>query len=337
MRSAPASRGYRSGDTAEPATVSPISIAFVTIGQAPRDDVVRELLSLLDAGPGELRCVQFGALDGLTEAEIDAHRPGPREGRFHTRLANGDPVVVGVSFVVDRLEPLLQRLDQSGFDLIVLIATGIFQPIRMRTPFVHAQQSVDAWIAALVMGDCKLGVIYPLAQQHRERAYGTLIQNAHAVATTGETALLNNAADRVAEADLILMHSVSYTEAMARRIAKRACKPVVTATRIIAGAMRLYLSEIAGRSVPPSTAAETAHSEPTGALIDRLPGGSQRLTPREREVLAAALEGGSNKAIGRQLGISHRTVEIHRARALAKFNAASATELIRRVLIPHDG
>jgi protein AroM len=285
--------------------MSPISIAFVTIGQAPRDDVVRELLSLLDAGPGELRCVQFGALDGLTEAEIDAHRPGPREGRFHTRLANGDHVVVGVGYVVGRLEPLLQRLDRDGYDLIVLIATGIFQPIRMRTPFVHAQQSVDAWIAALVMGDCRLGVIYPLAQQRREFAYGTLIQNAHAVATTGETARLNDAADRLAEAELILMHSVSYTEAMA--------------------------------SALPSTAPETARSEPTGALIDRLPGGSERLTPRERDVLAAALEGEGNKAIGRRLGISHRTVEIHRARALAKLNATSATELIRRVLIPHDG
>jgi protein AroM len=54
-------------------------------------------------------------------------------------------------------------------------------------------------------------------------------------------------------------------------------------------------------------------------------------------VLAAALEGGGNKAIGRLLGISHRTVEIHRSRALAKLNAASATELIRRVLIPRDG
>ncbi len=57
------------------------------------------------------------------------------------------------------------------------------------------------------------------------------------------------------------------------------------------------------------------------------------LTPREQEVLARALEGGSNKAIGQTLKISYRTVEIHRARAMAKLGAASITELIRCALM----
>ncbi len=310
----------------------PTRIAFVTIGQAPRDDVVRELLHLLDAAPGTLRCEQFGALDGLDAAAIGARAPAPREGRFQTRLADGTEAVVAAGFVGRRLEPLLQRLDHDGYDLIVLISTGLFQPYHLRTPFVHAQQSVDAWIAALVMGQCRLGVIYPLAQQHRDFAHGTLIQSAQAVAGTGETALLNDAADRLGEAELILMHSVSYTETMARQVAERTRKPVVTANRIVAGAIKLHLSDLAGR---PMLAEVTAQPEPP--LIDRLPGASERLTPRERDVLAAVLDGEGNKAIGRRLGISHRTVEIHRARALGKFNASSPTALIRRVLIPRDG
>ena len=45
------------------------------------------------------------------------------------------------------------------------------------------------------------------------------------------------------------------------------------------------------------------------------------------------MQGGSNKEIGRKLGISHRTVEIHRGRGLGKLGAGSAAELIRRALI----
>jgi protein AroM len=72
------------------------------------------------------------------------------------------------------------------------------------------------------------------------------------------------------------------------------------------------------------------------ALLDHLPDSRDRLTPRERDVLAAVLDGKGNKVIGRMLGISHRTVEIHRARALAKLDASSPTELIRRALIAGD-
>jgi protein AroM len=109
-------------------------IAFVTIGQAPRDDVVPELLSLLGFGPRELQCEQFGALDGLSQADISAHGVAPREPKLYTRMADGGHVVVGGGLVARRLKPLLHRLDDARFDLIVLISTGLFEPVRLRTP-----------------------------------------------------------------------------------------------------------------------------------------------------------------------------------------------------------
>lgn len=303
----------------------PPSIAFANIGQAPRDDIVPELLHLLGAAPGAMLCQEFGALDGLSAAEIAAHPRGPREGCLYTRLADGTNVIVGAGFVARRLERLMRRLDGAGFDLIVLITTGVFQPMRLRTPVVHGQRVVDSWIAALVMGDCELGLIYPLPEQHRGFAHGTLIQNARAVDATGEAEGLGGAAARLGRAELILMHSVGYTEAMAQQVAVQTGRPVVTARRIIAGAMWLHLADAAALH-------KAAPARP-GVTIQCLPDGLDRLTPREHDVLTAALDGQSNKSIGRHLGISHRTVEIHRARALAKLGAASPAELIRRALI----
>lgn len=54
-----------------------------------------------------------------------------------------------------------------------------------------------------------------------------------------------------------------------------------------------------------------------------------RLTKRERQVLAGVASGLSNRMIGEKLGISPRTVEIHRANMLTKMGANHTSEAIR--------
>jgi two-component system response regulator FixJ len=53
------------------------------------------------------------------------------------------------------------------------------------------------------------------------------------------------------------------------------------------------------------------------------------LTPREREVLNLLVSGLQNKQIASELGISSRTVEVHRARLKHKLGVRTVTELVR--------
>ena len=53
------------------------------------------------------------------------------------------------------------------------------------------------------------------------------------------------------------------------------------------------------------------------------------LSPREREVLQALVDGKANKVIAYDLGISPRTVEVHRANLMDKLAARSLPELVR--------
>jgi RNA polymerase sigma factor (sigma-70 family) len=53
------------------------------------------------------------------------------------------------------------------------------------------------------------------------------------------------------------------------------------------------------------------------------------LSPREREVMALVTDGKPNKVIAFDLGVSQRTVEIHRARVMQKMGARNLAELVR--------
>jgi RNA polymerase sigma factor (sigma-70 family) len=56
------------------------------------------------------------------------------------------------------------------------------------------------------------------------------------------------------------------------------------------------------------------------------------LTPREREVLDLVVEGMSNKAIANTLGLSAKTVEVHRAKVMEKMHARSISDLVKMAM-----
>jgi FixJ family two-component response regulator len=60
--------------------------------------------------------------------------------------------------------------------------------------------------------------------------------------------------------------------------------------------------------------------------------GRDLLTPREFDVLALIAKGASSKEAGRDLGISPRTIEVHRAHIMEKLGAKNTADLVRIVL-----
>jgi two-component system response regulator FixJ len=56
------------------------------------------------------------------------------------------------------------------------------------------------------------------------------------------------------------------------------------------------------------------------------------LNPREREVMGLVVDGLANKQVARRLDLSEKTIEVHRARVMAKMGADSLAELVRLAL-----
>ena len=69
--------------------------------------------------------------------------------------------------------------------------------------------------------------------------------------------------------------------------------------------------------------------------FEKIPGKSYHsvdLSPREREVARHLVNGRTSREIGTALGISHRTVEVHRARLMRKFNVKNTAALVSEIV-----
>jgi FixJ family two-component response regulator len=78
-----------------------------------------------------------------------------------------------------------------------------------------------------------------------------------------------------------------------------------------------------------------AWSRPSNKVVSGLPtefAGCKPLTKREGEVLAQLVNGASSKEAAAQLGISPRTIEIHRTHIMAKLGAKNIADLVRIVM-----
>ena len=76
-------------------------------------------------------------------------------------------------------------------------------------------------------------------------------------------------------------------------------------------------------SQPASRANASHFQRPSGLALLRA------LTPREREVMQLVVTGQHNRDIGPELGISVRTVEVHKARLMDKLGVDNVADLVR--------
>ena len=101
---------------------------------------------------------------------------------------------------------------------------------------------------------------------------------------------------------------------------------------IKAGAVDFLSKPVTGSALLESVNAALCESERMSSQAEASQTAAARvasLTEREREVMALAVDGLPNKEIARRLGISHRTVEIHKARIMHKTGADTVLDLAR--------
>jgi protein AroM len=211
-------------------------VAFVTIGQTPRTDLVPEMASWMG---GVMDIIEYGALDGLSRGEIDEIAPTAGDQHLVTRLSDGSEAIVGKRGMRDRLQELLAQLSREDFLAIVLLCTGHFEGLCADRLFLEAQTIVDHATAAYAASARSIGVIVPLAEQMEEFHVSPTIRQTLRLSHSspyGE-GRLGKAARELTDVDLIVMHCIGYTESMRRTVADITGRPTLLARRLVAMAV----------------------------------------------------------------------------------------------------
>ena len=220
----------------------PPRVAFVTIGQSPRTDVLPEILAETRT---QFHVTERGALDGLDHAAIADLAPRPGEERLVSRLRDGTEVLLGKPAIDHRLHTILAELDAVGFHLLVLLCTGQFTRFDLRTPFIEPQHTVDHFVQGLAYGAERIGIVLPNAAQidefHGIPGMATKAAGASPYQAGSETAL-REAGASLADTDIILMHCIGYTEAMRKVVKQAAKRPVLVSRQLVAHAIDIVLA-----------------------------------------------------------------------------------------------
>ncbi|SSW63870.1 hypothetical protein AVE30378_00763 [Achromobacter veterisilvae] len=221
-------------------------VAFFTIGQSPRSDVVPEMAPLLGA---HVRIDEFGALDGLDAAALAALAPREGQYRFATRMRDGAQIELDAAAAEARLAQVMGQADAAGYDVLVPLCTGTaIAP--MRTLVVEPQQVVDHLVAGLAAHCRKVGLVVPLEAQvdafHMVVPLDcdTLIAHASPYEADSERAARNfeQAGRDLASCDLIVMHCMGYAERMRQAVARASGRPVLLSNRLVAQTLAQILS-----------------------------------------------------------------------------------------------
>lgn len=193
------------------------TLGVVTIGQAPRDDLVPELVPLLPP----CRIVERGALDGLSPAEIAGMAPRDGEAVFSSRLANGTGVVFGHDQALPLVERAVARAEDDGADVVLIVCGGSFPPLVHRRPLLLTEALAHHAVAALT-GDQRVGVVRPLPKQLDdgarawERTLGRPVSGTAAASpySDGLSVIAAAAAGLAEGCDVIILDCIGYDERM---------------------------------------------------------------------------------------------------------------------------
>lgn len=230
-------------------------IGMVTVGQAPRDDLVPFMTPLFTR---HVDVLQAGALDGLDRAAIAALAPPPGEAGIAARLLDGSEALVSHANLLPRVQRCADRLRADGAEMLVILCGADWSALRSDVLVVNPGLVFPAIVSALAAGR-RLGVIKPVAaqvegarRQFADRGIDAVVTSASPYTGRRRLEDARRAAAELQRAgvDLVWMTCVGMDEAMREVVTETTGKPAILARSILARVIDELLA--AGRVPAPA-------------------------------------------------------------------------------------
>ena len=214
-----------------------MKIGMVTIGQSPRNDVVKEIRDIL----GPVQIVERGCLDELTEERIETLKPEEREPFLVTLLRDERSVQVSREKVANLLQQRIQELERD-VDLIVLLCTGDFTNLESKKLIIEPGKLIHKLVQGMLTEEKKLGIIIPSSEQIEQTkkkwsdlnlvvAVASPYENPEKIQEAAKTLLPKNV-------DLTVLDCIGYTRQMKQEVKEITGKPVILSRTVVTRVLR---------------------------------------------------------------------------------------------------
>lgn len=136
-------------------------LLVITVGQAPRDDIMEEIYPYLK----NFEVIQKGALDGLTKEYIEENLKGKKDDYLLvSKLTNGDHVEFSEEKIIGRIQKIIDEYDKK-VSYILILCTGHFnKKFNSKHEIIYPQNILKAVIKS-ILGKNHLMVINPSKDQ----------------------------------------------------------------------------------------------------------------------------------------------------------------------------
>ena len=137
------------------------TIGMLTIGQSPRSDIIPEIQEIIGS---HVKIIERGALDGLTRTQLEQITLSDQDAHLVTRLNDGTSIMVGKTYISNKIQEQLKEMDTMDIDYIILLCTAEFPGIISKKCLIKPAEVLGNTIRGL-FPTAKLGVITPLKDQ----------------------------------------------------------------------------------------------------------------------------------------------------------------------------
>ena len=215
-------------------------IGMLSIGQAPRGDILPPLMKILG---GDFEIIEAGALDDVTPEEIDKIEFEPDDYLLVSRLRDGTEVMITKRFILPKLQEKLRWLEEQGAEITVIMCTGKFPSFESEGLVVTPQEILKGVLEA-TLKDGNLGVVYPSKEQTHmaKKAFGRDGVEVYAdfLSPYEGEGDLGALSDRLADQDLdlILLNCFGFSSEVKAAVAEKTGKPVILSNALVARVLK---------------------------------------------------------------------------------------------------
>ncbi|MDY3007273.1 AroM family protein [Anaerococcus porci] len=212
------------------------TLLCITIGQAPRNDIISSMGKYLK----EFNIIQRGALDGLSKDYIEKNfSPKDSDYVLESKLKSDEYVQFAEKYILEKIQDIIYK-EEKNADLILMLCTGVFEHKFITEKNIIFPQRLIFPVVKELVGNGSLLILVPDESQipQSKEKWGAIIEKLYCINVSPyakNQKEFSNAVEYIEKInpDVVFMDCMGYSKEMREFFVEKTGKSVVLGNNLI--------------------------------------------------------------------------------------------------------